>query len=219
MFIQRVMVHNLVLAVGDGRETLSYAMLWLAAYTFLLRVPSEALPMCRGGDGFNPEGAQSVLWLADENTLCLQLRARKNLLHGDIITRNCHCACGSSNLCPIHGMWHRFFAHLRPGEQPWANLTPCAVRAQLRQTLSKLKVPEAHLYGTHDFRRGHAKVRSTLSVLSVCRLFACCHSGYARVRGNISQDMPRWALEECSNLQVSPRRWSGQGHCLRGRYA
>ena len=49
MFIQRQTVLNMVLAVGRGLEEQRYAMLWLAAYTFLLRVPSEGFPMCCGG--------------------------------------------------------------------------------------------------------------------------------------------------------------------------
>ena len=32
---------NMVKAVQHGKEELSLAMLWLAAYTFLLRLPSE----------------------------------------------------------------------------------------------------------------------------------------------------------------------------------
>jgi len=35
--------------VRKGLESKSFAMLWLAAYVFMLRVPSEALPMMRGG--------------------------------------------------------------------------------------------------------------------------------------------------------------------------
>ena len=38
-------------------------MLYLAAYIFLLRVPSEALPMRRGGRGISPQENQSVITL------------------------------------------------------------------------------------------------------------------------------------------------------------
>ena len=37
----------MILAVDRGLETQSFAMLWLVAYTFLLCVPSEALPIVR----------------------------------------------------------------------------------------------------------------------------------------------------------------------------
>ena len=48
MFLQRTHVRNLIAAVATGVESEKFAMLWLMAYVFLLRVPSEALPMVRG---------------------------------------------------------------------------------------------------------------------------------------------------------------------------
>ncbi len=64
MFIQRETVLNMVLAVGRGWEELTFAMLFATAYTFLLRVPSEGLPMRRGGDGYTPvDNEQSLLFL------------------------------------------------------------------------------------------------------------------------------------------------------------
>ena len=83
MFLQRTAVRNMVLATSKCVEELRFAMLWLVAYTFLLRVPSEvcartvhggrgrfhffscvqALPMCRGGGGLPvTAGQQSVIW-------------------------------------------------------------------------------------------------------------------------------------------------------------
>lgn len=66
MFIQGNMVLNMILAVERGIETKGMAMLWLASYTFLLRVPSEALPMVKG-DAVLADAAceQSVLFLED----------------------------------------------------------------------------------------------------------------------------------------------------------
>ena len=49
------------LAAHSAEE--SFAMLYLAAYIFLLRVPSEALPMRRGGPGISPKENQSVITL------------------------------------------------------------------------------------------------------------------------------------------------------------
>ena len=36
------MVRSMIVAVDTGLEDLTHAMLWLVAYSFLLRVPSEA---------------------------------------------------------------------------------------------------------------------------------------------------------------------------------
>ena len=40
-YSHRIMVSNMIKAVQQGKEQLAYAMLWLATYTFLLRMPSE----------------------------------------------------------------------------------------------------------------------------------------------------------------------------------
>ena len=42
----RIMVANMVRAVQQGNEELATAMLWLTAYTFLLRLPSEVRGYC-----------------------------------------------------------------------------------------------------------------------------------------------------------------------------
>ena len=54
------MVFNLVISTLDK----NLAMLWLVSYTFLLRVPSEALPMAKGdADAAAAGNQQSVLFL------------------------------------------------------------------------------------------------------------------------------------------------------------
>ena len=52
MFIQRALVRRLIAVTYQSPDDLRFAMLWLAAYAFLLRVPSEALGMRRGGGEF-----------------------------------------------------------------------------------------------------------------------------------------------------------------------
>ena len=54
------MVFNLVISTLDK----NLAMLWLVSYTFLLRVPSEALPMAKGDADAAAAGTQqSVIFL------------------------------------------------------------------------------------------------------------------------------------------------------------
>ena len=62
MFLQRNHVRNLLAAVGTGYETMQFAMLWLMAYVFLLRLPSEALPVEKGEAVLQSEG-QAVFFL------------------------------------------------------------------------------------------------------------------------------------------------------------
>ena len=140
MFIQRAMVRNLVLAVERQLETEKFAMLWLVSYAFLLRIPSEALPMRRGGVDFAPAvNEQSVLHLDDDNTLVLKLHSRKNKPRGSTLRRSCACAA-CPKTCPIHILWHKFFAKLQPGAQPWAGVSADAARAHLRCSLDALRV-------------------------------------------------------------------------------
>ena len=47
--------------------------------------------------------------------------------------------------------------HLPLGTRPWAHISAENARARIRSRLTELQVPQASRYGTHDFRRGHAK--------------------------------------------------------------
>ena len=139
MFLQRCTVRNLVIAVERGLESKNLAMLWLAAYAVLLRVPSEALPMCRGGGDFDQAGVeQSVLFLKDANCLCLRLKSRKNKAEGTVLKRGCSCAAHEKT-CPIHVLWHGYFEKLESGSKPWAYLSAETARSHLRSTLADLK--------------------------------------------------------------------------------
>ena len=87
------------------------------------------------------------------------------------------CSCkGSPEICPIHLLWDKYFRQLIPGCAPWkGHISAPQARSRLRDSLCALQVcagthsvhvveflcvcqvPNAELYGTHDFRRGHAK--------------------------------------------------------------
>ena len=139
-FIQRTCLYNMVDGVRKDIESQSYAMLWLVAYSFMLRVPSEALPMKRGGDGTT---GCSVIVAESDKCIALHLASRKNRQNGSVVRRFCTCKqeeAGSHPLCVVHTLWNDFFAHMQPGDQPWAVITPGAVNQHLRVTLSKLGV-------------------------------------------------------------------------------
>ena len=121
-------------------ESQSYAMLWLVAYSFMLRVPSEALKMKRGGDGTT---GCSVIVAESDKCIALHLASRKNRQRGSVVRRLCTCKqeeAVSHPLCVVHTLWNGFFAHMQPGDQPWAVLTPGEVNQHLRATLRKLGV-------------------------------------------------------------------------------
>ena len=161
-FINRTMMANMVAAVRNGREELHYAMLWLLAYTFLLRLPSEALPACKGEPTNESLLQQQTLIWREGDCVCLRLLRRKNMRQGSgILKRKCSCKDAATDFnrdtCVVHSLWDRFFDKMPEGSQPWRKVTANKARARLREVLTNLDVPEPDTYATHDFRRGHAE--------------------------------------------------------------
>jgi len=155
MFLQ----HNMISAMFErvytaDRLALEHvAMLFLVTYTFLLRLPSEALPIVRGSVGV-ANNEQSCLYLSGD-LLCLKLAKRKNKVNGSLLKRGCWChSCKLT--CPVHSLWP-YFEDMQIGHKPFAKMTPASALARLRCFLRELDVADAHKYRTHDWRRGHAK--------------------------------------------------------------
>ena len=174
------MVLNIILAVKRQLETLEMAMLWLTAYTWLLRLPSEvrcglaklcyhrymcvspffsnqALPLCVGSpEMFGAESKQTLVW-RDGEVVCLRMLRRKNRPHGSgVLRRVCTCS-GSSHMCVVHTLWDQFLGLLPEGTRPWHDVAPGEALFRLRRVLARLGVPNAKGYRTQDLRRGHAE--------------------------------------------------------------
>ena len=154
MFICHDLVRRIVaLANKQSATEWPLAMLFLATYVFLLRLPSEALPMTVVNVGCG-QGKQSVISLEGEE-VCLRLGKRKNLPSGSVIRRACWCkSCAAT--CPVHALWH-YFSGLEKGAEPFSAFTPGFALKSLRNMLRRLMVPEYGMYRTHDIRRGHAQ--------------------------------------------------------------
>ena len=113
------------------------AMLCLVSYVFMLRLPSEALPMVWGKHApgmicmiqkkcpiifayYLHVGTncvhQSYLWIEGPR-LCLKLKTRKNRQHGTTLWRECWCGTSAMSrfTCPIHTFGHPYDC------SPWAN--------------------------------------------------------------------------------------------------
>ncbi len=128
--------------------------LWVLAYAFLLRVPSEALPCLYGGRTFYP-GAQSSICFSEDGKVGLRLARRKNRPRGSTLWRGCWCQ-KSATTCPVHVL-ARACMDLVPGQALFPGWQPANVLVKLRVALGRLNVPRAKEYRTHDFRRGHAQ--------------------------------------------------------------
>ena len=159
-FITHAMVEKIVThaKINGGASDKVGAMLFLATYVFMLRLPSEALPMAKKRNGSLGQAQHSALYL-DGDELCLQLKHRKNRPRGATLRRRCWCKeCETT--CPVHALWP-FIEQCSDAmlPQPFisARITPSFALKQLRCALGvAVGVPDAEKYRTHDLRRGHA---------------------------------------------------------------
>ena len=79
------------------------------------------------------------VYCQDANTVRLQLKSRKNRQAGSVLRRIC-CCSSMPTMCPVHVLWHKFFARLEVGERPWADVSAGEALAHLRETLRRLLV-------------------------------------------------------------------------------
>lgn len=129
-------------------------VLFALCYVFLLRLPSEALPISKVDDGYGG-GQQAGLFLDEEDVLVLVLDRRKNKPEGSRLKRECWCRASPST-CPVHALWP-LVNECEGGQRPFAGITADFARSRLREILEVLQIEQACLYRTHDLRRGHAE--------------------------------------------------------------
>jgi len=127
-------------------------MLFLTAYTFLLRVPSEGLPICAHQA---EAGLEAPVLHVRSGEIELWLPRRKNRLYPTRLVRRCWCEqCRLT--CPVHVLG-AYMASLRPGARPFLHISASQALLALRELLCELNVEHAMSHRLHDFRRGHAE--------------------------------------------------------------
>ena len=141
---------------GDTASSLLYVL----AYAFLLRVPSELLPVTLGFNGVIapdklPVGVHSCLSI-ENNCVRLQLARRKHKPHGSTMRRGCWCK-SCEHTCPVHVLGPLLRRPEGGGRTPFAFLTPERVNMDLRRRLLQLGIKDSAEYDTRCFRRGHAE--------------------------------------------------------------
>ena len=147
------MVRDFVVRTLVCPETRELAMLFLAAYVFLLRVPSEALPMATQAS--NSTGAAVPVFTLRGNMVELWLPKRKNRRSPSTQFRPCWCKkCPLT--CPVHVLG-AYMTQFPSGTQPFLGITPAKAGIGLRKLLRDTGVPNASSYVPHDARRGHAE--------------------------------------------------------------
>ena len=126
-----------------------YAKLFVLAYAFLLRLPSEALPVTLG----QHSGPCSLFLEGDK--IVLQLARRKNRPLGSRLTRGCWCK-ETMSTCPVHVLGP-MFQRGKHGDMLFPGVSASKALVALRSILKKLGVDSAEDFRTHDFRRGHTQ--------------------------------------------------------------
>ena len=152
--IRMILLELLLERPGALPEDGGLGFLFVTAYAFLLRLPSEALVIQRAASLNDASQLRAGLFI-DEEAAVLSLARRKNRERRTTIVRKCWCK-RSRATCPVHalGAW----LNSRPdGDAPWAGWCATSVRSALRAALRHVAVGDADAYGTHSFRRGHAQ--------------------------------------------------------------
>ena len=156
MFIGIDILRKMMTLMGDKptERTRCTAMGFLTTYVFMLRMPSECLPI-RVSAGDNNERRHQAVISVGRNELTLRLKRRKNKEGGSVLIRRCWCnSCRLT--CPVHVLGP-FLLECGPGAQPLAMHDARSALQVLRGWLGVLQVDNASSYRTHDLRRGHAR--------------------------------------------------------------
>lgn len=135
-----------------------FAMLCLTAYTFLLRVPSECLPL-QVGKALGDPDPHALVEVA-EDCIKLKLARRKNRMWPTELVRRCWCK-RSPSTCPVHVLGH-WLAAQPNGSKPFVPFSPCQAAEGLRAALVEQEVPGSST--SH-----HAAICDELPCYSLCR--------------------------------------------------
>ena len=117
------------------------------ARLFLLRVPSEAIPL-------EWAGAHSTVVL-EEDKATIVLAKRKNRATPTRLERKCCCATSGAFLCGVQ--WLHRIKLLREDESKVFGLKLHYVRRRLKEVANSVEVKNASQVGAHSLRRGMAQ--------------------------------------------------------------
>ena len=139
--------------------------LFVAAFAFALRVPSEGLEVEKGDPrvaasfSFSDEDcrarkARAVLFL-DGGRATLHLSRRKHVDHPSRIVRSCWCAACRTT-CPVHALG-AIFDPAPVGTAPFVHLSSGCILGLVRRLAHEAGERDSAHFCTRSFRRGHAE--------------------------------------------------------------
>ena len=140
--------------LADKQNDPTAAAFYSLAYSFLLRVQSELVPVVLKDHSLELDKAaddKAVLTVSG-NKAILTLKSRKNAREPTVHERSCWCSTCPA-ICPVHRTIE-FLERYGHGSSPFRLLPISAVIKTLRTRLTEAGVKE--WYTLHSFRRGHA---------------------------------------------------------------
>ena len=146
-----------VVRTADRVQRPDVSVFCLVAWEFLLRVQSEAVPLCTGSPSYLnglPPDTHSGVWVDNDGTLCLKLARRKNRPNGSTLRRPCTCGTRGRQLCVVHRT--QAWLASRQVAQPLWSFTPDTALKALRRMLTLSGVPVADQFTLKAFRAGKA---------------------------------------------------------------
>ena len=167
MFISWEKVEAMVVWSAEHTESQRYALLFLFAYTFLLRTPSEAVPAVAGAIGVET-GSNAEVFL-ENDSLVLVLKRRKNRPEGSRLVRACSCH-KTRHACTFH-LIGQLVKDTPAGVPIFGNITASGAVTALRHLLEAVGTERAQFYRPHDLRRGHAE-DLRLAGAPLCKILA-----------------------------------------------
>jgi len=147
----RKLLEKIVVHCSAHEALRPFSILFLLAYSFLLRLPSHALPVVASAVGAARGRSQATLCI-EGSELVLYLRKRKNKPQGSRLARSCWCS-ECTTTCPLRVIGK--FMSEQPGLPLFPGITAHSALVALRMCLLALATPSAADCGTHDLRRGH----------------------------------------------------------------
>ena len=166
------------------------AMLFLVTYVFLLRLPSEALPI---EVGRVPGKQQQAVLEMDEGKLILTLMRRKNRPAGSKLERTCWCK-ESCRTCPVHVLGPAVRG-IQPGTALFGGFAAAGANSALKDMLGKIGASQGE--GVPDARHS-ARTCARSSTLRCFCIYPEVHAVLAPLcvcgRSPTLEDLGSWRV-------------------------
>ena len=148
-----IAVLPLLIRISATESDRTSCALYVLAYWFLGRVPSECLALRLGASETKAPRDRKLLVVGNSSVRILYNR-RKNQDYRSAETRTCKCHI-ERFLCPVHVLI-AYTRRLQHGDLVFPNLTPSAVNAVLRRRAAEIGIDHPHKVTSKAFRRGHS---------------------------------------------------------------